>query len=341
MLYRRTPYLTQLQKQLGGHFGALVKAEIKNFREFREKIREIITNAEDPEKDVENVAKRQAVEWREKLPQNLQHTTAEFIGPEILPTRTTTEVQLVASGDDGVMYTMHYLPIFTEPNNEWRLTGKGRSLNGRLIPVEDEIKTYQPDDVSRFNDSVGSFLEGLDHFAENSFKYFEENPIGSGVGGMFSGEGMSMGDSFLVGSESNDGDDLFSTNTSSSSTSTYQSKAKKKIMQNANSTSETSFNGSSTSRSDAVSGPSTRISSKSVEKRLKRHSTTPQWYKNLTYEYSRNSSSWREFMEDYVTPAYNEANKKNKSWDVFWESVHHHAQELGMISTTNDEYSFW
>jgi hypothetical protein len=158
-LYKNTPYLAQLQEQLGKTFAQSVASEVRTFDQVRAKLRE-------------NGAKKRLAQ----LPSQLRSIGATLAGPLSLPRGETTQVPLLLRDPDGNPWLTAKIGLYTDPQGRWEALGIQGS-GGDIRRVQ-EPKAYEPDDLSRANDDIGSALDKIGQVSRAFVQHAQQNPVG-------------------------------------------------------------------------------------------------------------------------------------------------------------------
>jgi hypothetical protein len=324
MMYKNTPYLSDLQKKLGRKYAKIVAQATENFDSFRNKINATLNEDKDAEERLSEEFRKKlsaAKKFDDKLPNRIQQSSAELLGPEFLPRGETTRILIAALGDNGKRYAIDALVLHCDHNGQWRVQGRD-PMNGRIKPINDEVVSYSPDDLSQFNSRASNMVGRLNEAVTGILEDFEKNPIGINAGG------GGLGSDLLLDDE-NESSRLFGSSSQSSSTSASGVKGKLAKAAQKNPKSSSSYGITSQGMDDIVEGPTSRdLRRREVKTRLKKHSTRPRWYKKLSKRVSR--QKWRSFLSNYVKRIYNEA-KNEHTYEKMWASIKHHANEQGLL----------
>ncbi|MCS4157629.1 hypothetical protein [Salinibacter ruber] len=158
-LYKNTPYLAQLQEQMGQTFAQSVASEVRTFDEIRAQLRE-----------------SGAKERLAQLPNQLRSIGATLAGPLSLPRGETTQVPLLLRDPEGSPWLTAKIGLYTDPQGRWEALGIQGS-GGDIRRVQ-EPKAYEPDDLSRANDDIGSALDKIGQVSRAFVQHAQQNPVG-------------------------------------------------------------------------------------------------------------------------------------------------------------------
>lgn len=155
-LYRGTPYLEDLQKQLGGTLTEIVQAEVHRFKKVKQNLQTKIK-----ESDGEAPQARKKLK---QMPAALRHTGAYVAGPHTLPRGETAHLPLILRKNDGGECVVGHFAVHTMIGGAWQMVGYDGN-NGQPEDLRREVHPYEPDDLEHAMGKVDSFMKTIDQVA--------------------------------------------------------------------------------------------------------------------------------------------------------------------------------
>lgn len=320
-LFRGTPYLDDLQRQLGDTFTKMVQREVQQFQNQQQNIRTAIEERDEGTKRLKKALKQR--------PSGLRHTGAYVAGPKTLPRGETVQLPLVVRTTDGRECVVGYFVVHTEIGGAWQMVGY-ESEGGEPTELDQEVLSYEPDDLERAMGEVSTIMNRVDQMA-GAYIQLDEKRTSTSVGA------ASLVDGDVTPGIENELPLETSTSSAGSSSSSSSSSAAEKFKSNARKVLGVGRRSGETMIRNDNGGKT--LSQSEVIKRLKKKNyrdNAPKWFRNIKNKREDDPQTWRKLkrVAKVVFNKMREADDKGdpKTINEFWSILGRACKEQNVVS---------